>query len=165
MPKLKEVLFGGKNKVKKASLLTKEQQDLYNLIQEGLENGTGPFADIFNFNEEAFQKGVSEPAMKQFKEQTLPELQEKFIGGGAAYGSGRQRAEGRAATDLQSKLAELMYGARNQTAQNKLTGAQTLLGKQGTENIYEKAAPGLVQETVKGFAEGAGKAATMAIAG
>jgi hypothetical protein len=122
--------------------------------------------DIFGeFDPAAFEAGVSKPALQQFQDEILPMLQEKFIGGGQVGGSGMQRAGAKAATDLQSRLAELMYNAQNQQKQNKLQGLNTALGTKATENIYKPGTEGFVQGAAKGFAEGAGKGVGMAIAG
>lgn len=166
MPKLNDFLFGKKGKSKQLSTQTPEQEELLKLITEGLTSGEGPLKDLFgDFDAAAFEKGVSQPALKQFQDEILPQLQEKFIAGNQVLGSGLQRAQAKGASDLQSKLAELMYNAQNQQKQNKLQGVQTVLGTKATENIYKPGTEGLVQGAVKGFAQGAGNAAGMAIAG
>lgn len=157
MPKFSEAVFGTSAKQKKLSLIDKGQQDLMNLVREGLEKGTGPFADIFGkFNEAEFNQGVRDPALKNFKDNVLPMLQEQFINRGDVSGSGRQRAEGRAATDLQSKLNELMYKGQQDQKQNRISGANTYLGRQTVENLHIPGTEGLFQGAVKSFAQGAG---------
>lgn len=166
MSKFNEFLFGKKGKSKQLSTQTPEQEELLKLITEGLTSGEGPLKDLFgDFDAAAFEKGVSQPALKQFQDEILPQLQEKFIAGNQVLGSGLQRAQAKEATDLQSKLAELMYNAQNQQKQNKLQGVQTALGTKATENIYKPGTEGLVQGAVKGLAQGAGNAAGLAIAG
>lgn len=162
----KGFLTGTKGKVKSVSTKTPEQEELLKLINEGITTGEGPLKDIFGeFDKGAFEEGVSKPALKQFQEEILPGILQKYSGGGQAGGSGMQRALGKAGTDLQSKLAELMYGAQQQQKQNKIGGVNTALGTNAIENIYKPATEGLVQGTVKGFAQGAGNAAGTAIAG
>ncbi len=166
MPKLNDALFGTKGKTKALSTQTPEQEQLLKLITEGITSGEGPLKDIFGqFDPAAFEAGVSKPALQQFQDEILPLLQEKFIGGNQVGGSGMARAGAKAATDLQSKLAELMYNAQNQQKQNKMQGINTALGTRATENIYKPGTEGLVQGAVKGFAQGAGNAAGAAIAG
>lgn len=166
MPKLKEYLFGKKDKVKKAELLSKDQEELIALIKQGLESGQGPFADIFGgFNEAEFQKGVTEPALKNFQENILPQIQEKFIAGNQVLGSGMRRGQLNAANTLQSDLAKLMYDAQQQQKQNKIVGLQTALGKQSHENIYKQGNSGLVGGFVNSVGQGIGQAAGAAIAG
>lgn len=158
MPSAKEILFGGKDKIKQAKTLTPEQEQLISLISEGLTSGNGPFADIFNFNQKEFDEGVSQPALKNFQDNILPQLNEKFIAGNQVLGSGMRRGQLKAAGDLQSQLAALMYQAKQDTQKNKLAGLQTSLGTKGFENIYKQGSEGLVQGAVKGLAQGAGQA-------
>jgi len=166
MPKLNEFLFGGKDKIKKAGTLSADQEQLMSLINEGLTKGEGPFAEIFgDFNKEGFEEGVSKPALKQFQEDVLPQLQEKFIAGNQVLGSGMRRGQLKAAGDLQSKLAQLMYQAQQDQTKNKLAGIQNVLGTKTHENIYKQGNTGAVQGFVQGAGEGLGKAAGAAIAG
>jgi hypothetical protein len=127
-------------KVTQATLKTKDQTQLMKAITDALTSGSGPLADIFGkFDEGAFNKGVTEPAMKNFQERILPQLQEQFAGGGR--GSGQRDAQLRAGTDLQSQLAQLMYGAQNQQAQNRIAGVQNQVGQNTFENIVQQPKP------------------------
>lgn len=158
MPSLKEFLLGPKEKVKQATTQTPEMEELMKLLITGLSEGKGQFADIFGpFNEQAFEKGVSQPALKNFQENILPTIQEKFIGQGQTQSSGFNRGLLKAGTDLQSQLAALLYNAQQQQQQNRLQGAQTILGTKPFENIYRPGGEGLVQGVLKGFATGVGQ--------
>ena len=162
MPKIGEILFGKRSKTKKKTTINANQDELLRLITEGLSKGTGPFADIFGpFNEESFNKGVYEPQLKKFNEETLPMLQEKFIAGNQALGSGMRRGQLKAAGDFQSRMAELLYQAQQDQAKNRLTGAQTALGVKPFENIVKGESKGLLPSA----ASGAANAVTSAIAG
>lgn len=167
MPSVKDQLFGTKGKIKSASTLSKDQKGLQDLIRQGLESGEGPYADIFGkFDEGAFEKGVSEPAIKQFQNKILPKLQEQILGGGnSARGSAFRRGSLNAATDLQERLATLMYQAQQDQANRRAGGVNTLYGKQAVENVYRPATKGAVQGFVEGVGEGLGKAGGAAIAG
>lgn len=158
-----DFLLGTEDKTEQLSTLDKNQQQLMDLIMQGLQSGEGPLADLFGkFNEEEFNKGVKNPALKSFTEEILPQLNEKFIAGGQVGGSGMQRAQTRAATDLQSKLSELMYGAQQKQKENQIAGVNATLGKPTVENIYKQGQTGALQ----GFAQGAGNAfGKMAVAG
>ncbi len=137
-------LFGGPSKAKnkKLDLETPEQKELRKLLTEGVTKGEGPFASFSaKFNQDEFEKGVSQPALKNFMENILPQLQYKFAGRGKG-GSGAERAQAQAARGLQSDLAQLMYQAQNQQKQTALQGAQTALGGRGFENIHTPASPG-----------------------
>lgn len=165
MPKFREVLFGKKAKMKKESVTNPMQEDLMALIAEGLKSGTGPFAEMFGgkeFDKDAFDKGVTEPALKNFQEKILPMLQEKFIGGGQLGGSGQEKYFSQAGTDLQSQLANLLYQAQQQHGQqndqNKMFGIQNILGTKTFENIYKPGSKGLFGGLAEGVAGVAGNA-------
>lgn len=166
MPKLGEFLFGKKDKIKKAGTLTPEQEQLMELINEGLTKGTGAFGGLFgDFDKGAFDEGVTKPAMQNFQENILPQIQEKFIAGNQVLGSGMRRGQLKAAGDLQTQLASLMYQAQQDQQKNKLAGLQTQLGTKGFENIYKQGTTGAVQGFVQGAGQGLGQAAGAAIAG
>lgn len=162
---------GTKGKIKQAGLTNPLQDELMQLIKQGLTEGTGPFADMFQgkFDEEAFNQGVKQPAIKDFQENILPMLNEKFIANNQVGGSGMQRAQVKGATDLQSKLAELMYqaqqGEKIRGDQNRLQGVNSILGKQTHENIYKPGTEGALQGFIKGVGQGVGQTATAAVAG
>ena len=129
--------MAGKNK--KLPLQTPETQELLRLINEGLTSGEGPFSDIFGkFNEEEFQKGVAQPAIEDYKQNILPQLQEQFIANNQVMGSGMQQGVAKSGNALQAKLAELMYQAKQQHKQNKLAGAGLSIGAKPHENLYEQ---------------------------
>src|ERR1700722_632628 len=160
----KGFLTGTKGKIKSASTLTPDQEELLGLIKEGITSGEGPLKDIFGeFNKEEFEKGVSEPALKNFQEKVLPGILEKFAGQG--FGSANVNAATKAGGDLQSKLAELMYGAQQNQKQNRISGLNTAIGRQGVENIYKPGTEGALQGLVKGIGQGAGNAIGGAIPG
>lgn len=158
--------FGTKDKIKQGKLLTPEQEELMTLIQQGLTSGEGPFGEAFGkFNEADFEKGVAQPALKNFQENILPDIQEKFIRNNQVLSSGNQNAQAKAGADLQSKLAELMYGAKQTQKQNQIQGLQTSLSTKGYENFYKQGEQGAVQGLIQGLAKGAGQAGGAAIAG
>jgi len=124
--------------ITRASLKTRGQQDLIAAIEEGLKSGTGPFADIFGkFNEQEFQEGVANPAIHNFKNEILPSITEKFIGRGTTGGSGMRRGLLKAGTDFEAQLAQLLYQARQQQKQNRISGVQNATGQNHFENIVQ----------------------------
>lgn len=166
MPSVKDILFGTKDKVKKESLLNPNQQQLMDLIYQGLTSGEGPLKDLFgSFNQQAFEKGVNEPALKNFQERILPMIQEKYIAGNQVGGSGMRNEQLKAGTDLQSQLAQLLYQAQQQQGQNRFAGLNTALGTRGFENIYKQGTQGALSGLLQGLAPSVGKLAGAAIAG
>lgn len=162
-------LFGGgssKPKVKKLSTMTDTQKELEALISEALTQGTGPLAGLFgNFNEEQFNKGVTEPMLKNFQEKILPILNEKFIENNQYNSTGRIKANQQAGVDLQAELAKLLYEAQQGHKQNQLSGLNTIYGKQGIENIYQKPEQSPISGLIQGIGSGVGSAAGKNIAG
>lgn len=155
-------LFGGskakKPKVKQASLQTKEQQELARLINQGLLEGKGPFADLFGkFNEAEFNKGVAAPQLRKFREETLPTLQEKYIANNQVLGTGMQRAKARAATDFQERLAGLQYQAQEKQNANRLAGISAQMGGGKVENIVQQGTPSSSDAFIKSTGENADK--------
>ena len=154
MPKFGEVILGGTGKVKSATKQTEEQQMLMKLITDALSKGEGPLKELFGgFDEGAFQKGVTDPALKNFQERILPMITEKYIGGNQAHGSALMRSQQRGATDVQSKLAELMYQAQNDQKKNQIAGVQTALGTQTKDNFFAEKPDGLLPAAIEGGAK------------
>ena len=124
--------------IKKASLKDAGQQELMDLIKQGLTSGEGPLKDIFGkFDLGEFEQGIQAPALKNFKETILPGILENFSGQGQAGGSGMQRAAIKGGTDLQSRLSELLYNAQQGQKQNRLAGLQSHIGQNTVENIIQ----------------------------
>lgn len=163
----KKLLFGTKDKVKQLKTQSPEQEQLTKLIIDALQTGQGPFSDLFKeFDQNAFDEGVSKPALKNFEENVLPFLQEKFTAGGYQGTPMAAREIGKAGAGLQSTLANLLFQARQahqqSSANSKLGLTGAALGVKPFENIYQQGDPGLI----KGFLQGGGaNIAKMAIAG
>jgi len=166
MPKFSEFLFGGKDKIKKASTITPMQEELKKLISDALKGGEGPLSDIFGaFDTDKFNEGVAKPAIKMFQEDILPQIQEKFIAGNQVAGSGMRRGQLKAANDFQAQLAQLMYEAQQKHKENQMGGINTITGTKDVENIYKQGSEGIVPGFVKGVGQGVGQATGAAIAG
>jgi hypothetical protein len=124
-----EWLFGSKDKLKKIPTGTKEQQALHNNILQqamGMSQGGGGYQQAQDYYNSLFAPGnqayenFAAPFMNQFEEQILPQIAERFAGGGALSSSGFGQALGGAASGLQSNLAQLFAQLQSQAA-----GAQT----------------------------------------
>lgn len=136
-------------KVEKATLQTAEQKQLMQLINDALVKGEGPLADIFGgFNKQEFEEGVTQPALKNFQDNILPQIQEKFIAGNQVGGSGMRRGQLKAATDLQSQLAALLYQAQQQQKQNRIGGVNSYVGQKTFENIVPQASPSAASQII-----------------
>lgn len=130
MPGFSDWLFGSSDKMKKIDTGTKEQQGLHNNIlsqamgMSGAGGGYNQAQQYYNNflgsdQQQAFDQ-FSSPYMQQFQEQMLPQIAERFAGGGALSSSGFGQALGGAGAGLQSQLAQLFSQLQGQAA-----GAQT----------------------------------------
>lgn len=155
MAKFSDILFGKKPKLKTTSTLSADQQELMKLIQEGVKGG-GQFADLFGgFNKDQFEKGVTQPALQNFKDNILPMIQEKFVAGNQVGGSGMQRSQLKAGTDLQSQLAQLMYQAQQGQKQNQAAGLQTAL-QPHQQQLYQPGTQGVIPSLLSSVAPAIG---------
>lgn len=126
MPSFSDWLFGGNDKITKLPTGNKQQQGLHNnILQQAMGMaGSGGGYDLAQqyFNsllgpnqQQAFDQ-FSQPYMQQFNEQTLPQIAERFAGGGALSSSGFGQALGGAASGLQAQLAQIFSQLQGQAA-------------------------------------------------
>lgn len=126
MPKFTEWLFGSPDKLHKIPTVTKEQQALHNNVlaqamgMQGAGGGYDLAQNYFNNflgpNQQQAYDQFSQPYLQQFQEQMLPQIAERFAGGGALSSSGFGQALGGAASGLQSQLAQLFSQLQSQAA-------------------------------------------------
>lgn len=115
----------------------KFQRELVDQLLQGLQ-GEGPFAQLFQADQEAFQRGVSDPLLQQFREQTAPQIQQRFIAEGQQRGTPLESALTRAGVDVQSNINRqflpFQQGAQNrqQQAINQLLGIKQQMQSQVT---------------------------------
>jgi hypothetical protein len=126
MPKLNEWLFGSSPKIRQKPTGTPEQtqfggKDLINFLQSMMQQGGGLNAanqydqSLLGQGPEAFNQ-FSSPYLQQFQEQIVPQIAERFAGGGALSSSGFGQALGGAAAGLQSQLAQLFSQLQGQAS-------------------------------------------------
>jgi hypothetical protein len=123
MPKLNEFLFGKPDKLKKVPTGTPEQEALHNdVISKAMGLSEGGYQSAQDYLNSFFQPGnqayenFASPYLTNFNEQILPQIAERFAGGGALSSSGFGQALGGAGASLQSQLAQLFEGLRSQAA-------------------------------------------------
>ena len=131
---------------------TPEQQALHNQILAqamGMNQQGGGYQNAQNYYNSMFQPGnqayenFSAPYMNQFNEQILPQIAERFAGGGALSSSGFGQALGGAGAGLQAQLAQLFASLQNQAA-GSLTNQYNQLANTGLghEQFAYKRKPG-----------------------
>lgn len=117
--------------------------DMLDPVQRQLLEAIGGSADIAQFfNPEVmsrfFEEQVSAPTMQQFREQFIPEIQEQFIGAGAANSSGLNQALAKAASDVQSGLSAQRSAFQQQGQQNQLALIAQALGLNATQPLIQE---------------------------
>ncbi len=169
-------LFGSEEKLKKLPTMTPEQQSqLMQVLQhldpsgqlgQAYEQSLGGLQEFMDPSSEAMQR-FSDPYMRQFEQQTVPGLAERFAGAGGGLGgglssSGFGQALSSAGSDLQSNLASMKTGLQRQAIgdiMNQYTGmSQQGLGAQPFAYGRQQAEPGLLghyaQAGFPGFGQG-----------
>ena len=124
---------------------TPEQMQGLNQMFQGLMGGTGAFSDLFGEFDptrtaNVFERGVAEPAMRNFQQRVQPGIMQAFADQGASSGLANSLAT--AGQDMQQNLnAQLemfMNQARMQNMQNRMGGLQSFLGAQPYQNMYSQ---------------------------
>ena len=164
--------FGGGNtqdQLKQFEQYTPEQQELLKQIlgQVGPEGQLGKgygqslsyLQELLDPSSEAQQR-FADPYMKQFDQETIPGLGERYAGGGALGGglssSGFGQAIGGAGANLQTQLASLKSQLQQGAAQNIMgqynNMTQQGLGAQPFGYTYQPGGGGLGQQMFSGYA-------------
>jgi len=118
---------GTSGSIEQINRLTPEQQQIFSKLLGDFD----PSALT-----EMFQTSVADPARQQFQEQTLPGIQERFIGGGGARSGAVGRAGVQAGANLESGLAGQLSQILAQAQESQL-GRQTGLATANISDMYE----------------------------
>lgn len=168
-------LFGS-DKLKKVPTMTKEQERLLNQILQmvnpegrlgqAYQDSIGLQEQLMDPNSEAVRR-FTEPYMKEFEQQTVPGLAERFAGMGAMGGglssSGFGQSLSAAGGNLQSQLAQLKSQLGQQAAQSLMGqyGSMTGTGLSAQPFAYQQPQMGMLPSLLQGWAgsgfAGAGK--------
>jgi hypothetical protein len=123
-----DMIFGAKDQLRNVPVLTKEQQSTLSQILGQLGQMQGPtgaygmaqnrLADLLSGGSDVYN-AFAAPYMRQFQEQTIPGLAERFAGvggrGGALSSSGFGQGLGAAGAGLQESLASMGAGLQQNT--------------------------------------------------
>jgi len=173
-----DFLFGSKDRMKQMPTRTPGQMQSLNQILGGgmrgdplYQQGSSYLNQLMNMSPEAFQQ-FSAPYMRQFQEQTLPGIAERYAGVGGLSSSAMQQQMGGAGAGLEEQLAQLRSGLQQQGAGMALQYEQAPWEMQLNaanvspyENIYMQGQPGVAQYFSKGFGEGLGGGLTGGMGG
>lgn len=164
----REGLFGSEDKIKKFETMSPEQKNVLNSIlgqlmqmqQPGGAYGqaTGLLQDYLNPESDIY-KNFEAPYRREFEEQTIPGLAERFAGAGATGGalssSGFGQALGAAGAGLQENLASMKGERQRQSIQDLLGQFNTLsqfgLGSQPFGYMNKPGSAGLISSAAPAF--------------
>lgn len=165
-------IFGSSPKATKVPTMDKNQQALLSQLLQllspsgqlgrGYGNALSLQEQLMNPNSNAVNQ-FAEPYMRQFEQQTVPGLAERFAGfggglGGGLSSSGFGQALSSAGGNLQAQLAQLKAGLGQQAASNlmgqygQLTGLG--LGQRPFGYTYDQGSQGLLGNFLSGLAPG-----------
>lgn len=132
-------LFGGskKKKKKKISTLDKNQQAI-NQSQFQSLNGEGPWADLYNYDPQkansVFDQTIGNPAYRNFKEKTVPEITGAFRSNGLMQSSYAGDALSKAGRDVQESLnaqrTKYLYDTENAAKGSKQNAIENYQNRQ-----------------------------------
>jgi len=118
------------NSGNKPSRMQRSKDKLVDKLMQSLY-GDGEFSDLFNVNEDAFNKSIADPARARFKNQTAPGIQQQFIATGQQRGTGLEDTLTRAGVDMDQLINASYMDYYNQAQQNKLGAMNSILGASG----------------------------------
>lgn len=103
---------------------TKQQKMSRKVAEELVASlkGNGPYSDLFQRDENAFQKSFVEPSLSRFRNQIAPQIRQQYIATGQQGNSGLEDQLLRAGVDLDQMLNE-KYLAFQQGGQDRMSNA------------------------------------------
>lgn len=164
MANLWEMMFGRKDKAKRFQQFTPEQMQALQQVSQGLTSGEGPYGDIYGqFNPEQygdmFNRGVREPAMRQWEQQIMPSIMQGHAdqGNSSAMNNALAFAGSNLTNDLGAQESNFMNQWMMQNQQNRMQGVNQLQGMQPYQTYVQGGGEGLVNSVLNNFASSAGK--------
>lgn len=171
MSAFNQFMFGTPGKTEKLTTLDPAQskflQNMFAMlgggqVGQGFQQSQQYLMDLLDPSSDVYKK-FEEPYMKQFEQEIVPGIAERFagaspMGGGALSSSGFGQSLSAAGGQLQSQLASMKEGLRNQAVQglmnqyNQMAGLG--MGVQPFGYQYQQASPGLFQNLAGGAAQG-----------
>lgn len=127
---------------------TKLQRQRRKLIDDLISSlkGQGSFNELFDVNEEAFQKSIVDPAKSRFQNQISPQIRQQFINSGLQRGTGLDDELMRAGVDMDSMINQEYMKFYQSAMDRKMNALNSAMG--GTE-------AGPQQSAGQGAAQGA----------
>lgn len=105
----------------------KKNQRTIDDILAGLQ-GEGPYADLYQMDENAFQKSYVDPAKATFQNQIAPQIQQSYIASGLQRGTGLDDSLTRAGVDLDQMLNAAYMDYMNNVQDRRSNALTQILG-------------------------------------
>jgi len=118
-------LFGDKNK---ETPMQGKQRELIDQLLSSLK-GNGPYSDLYNMDEAAYQKSFVNPMKQQFESQIAPQIQQSFIASGQQRGSGMEGNLTRAGVNMDQILNQNYAQMQQQANSNKMGAMNNILNQ------------------------------------
>lgn len=119
--------LSGRSQAPKETKMQKTQRKLVDQLIASL-TGKGEYSDLYDVNEDAFQKSFVEPAQARFRNQIAPQIQQQYIASGQQRGTGLDDTLTRAGVDLDSLLNQHMYQFQQDAMNRKQNTINSILG-------------------------------------
>lgn len=124
----------------------KKQSQLVDDLLSSL-SGNGKYNDLFQMDQDAFERSYAEPARARFRNQTAPAIQQQYIASGQQRGSSMEDALMRAGVDMDQLLNE-HYSQFQENALNRKSNAITgILGAPSYEQYQQYTDPNVDQSS------------------
>ena len=104
----------------------KKNQRTIDDILAGIQ-GEGPYANLYQMDENAFQKSYVEPAKAMFENQIAPQIQQSYIANGMQGNTGMQDTLTRAGVDLDQLLNSAYMDYMQNALNRKQSGINQVL--------------------------------------
>ena len=148
-----------KGKFKQLPTRNPQSSNMINQFAQGTSGALpGAFSylqDLFSQDSKSFERSAA-PHMRNFRENTIPELSTIFAGLGAGSSSGFQQALGQAGAGLEENLAALR-GEQQQSGLNALQGFGNLGSQSTFENMFMQGQPSRMQSFGQGLSPAFGQ--------
>ena len=165
MPKWNEFMFGKREQTQQTQLYTPQQQKFFDMVLnqggQGVSSGMYYLMSLISGEEGAFD-AFEAPLRREYEEQTIPGLAERFAGLDAQGSSAFGQSLGAAGAGLTENLAALRHGLKMQAIQGMQSFANMGTG-QRFESTFRPASGGFIGGMAPGFSQGAGEAAGVGI--
>jgi len=111
----------------KPTPIDQKKKELLDQLMDSFQ-GNGPFSNLYNVDEQTFQKSFVDPMKQKFQSQIAPQIQQSYVASGQERGTGMEDALTRAGVDMDQLLnqfyAQMQEGAMNRQS----TSMQNILG-------------------------------------